>query len=193
MTKYLICTIRIENNIMKLYDGNRQEIDSNSTRSLNINYRRKRKIRTEDDESPVVWVLVGKNMPDEEVYLQVGQSKNLTRMLSNDIRKDVNELLDEKLNEESSKYKKLLGKYTQLEFYEIDLDAYDYEDFIEKNIPEDENLKKVYLTIRAAYVEGKIAAEKNCKEKNSEHGIWNPSPIGLDGYFYMYFKNKHIS
>ncbi len=183
---YKICSIKVgKNNKMTLRDCNGIEVKS--TNAMNRHYRKSRLLHNIEDDNPVVWVLIGENRNVKEKYLQVGQSKNLTRMLSGDIRPDVNEIL----SKSGSKYSDLASKYSKLAFYEIEFKDYDLEeiDFI-GNMPQDEELKKAYLSMKASFIEGKIAAEKCCGAKGVEDGIWNASPSGLDGYFYSYFKNK---
>lgn len=187
---YKICSIEVEeNNKMTLHDCNGNEIKS--TNVMNRRYRKSRRLRSTEEDNPVVWVLIGKDIIPQEKYLQVGQSKNLTRMLSGDIRPDVNEILSKNGRCNGSKYSKLASKYSKLTFYEIDFEDYDLAevDFV-GNMPQDEDLKKAYLSMKASFIEGKIAAEKCCGAKENGGGIWNASPSGLDGYFYSYFKNK---
>lgn len=191
MEKYLVCSIEIDDyGNTTFFDCCGNEIKSKNTKSMNEHYREERRSVFRQDDVPVVWVLVGKR-GNEERCLQVGQSKNLTRMLSNDIRKDVNEILFDEYPKEKNlpKYKALTEKYQKLEFYEVDINSVDVEETIwNYTFYEDDNLKKVYLTILASYVEAKIAVEEECAAEESEDGLWNPSPTGVDGYFYDYLK-----
>lgn len=193
MLKYQICKISIDKEGQyKLYDFENNEISS--TNAMNRRYRRARKNRIAEEGVSVVWILLALDTSGKEKYLQVGQSKNLTRMLSGDIGIDVGEILNKNGKFDGTKYSKLAKKYNTLVFCEVDLAKYFLEELeLKMSIPTNEDLKKVYWAIKAACVEGKIAAENDCIKKEGEdcYEMWNPSPTGLDGYFFSYFKNRN--
>lgn len=156
---------------------------------MNRRYRKKRAVRTDNTNTPIVWMLIGKNEMNEEICLQVGRNKNLQRMLSTDIRLDVHEI---RSGDENTKYGQLVKEYRALEFYEIDIDNYLKEDDVFckcfGQIPQNEYLASAYFTLRAAYVEGKVVAEYGCRKEKDNGRMWCPSPDGLDGSFYEYWK-----
>lgn len=57
---------------------------------------------------------------------------------------------------------------------------------------ENSDLCSAYHTIRASYVEGKVAAIGMCKKmkKNDEQNMWCPSPGGIDGDIYTYWSKN---
>ena len=190
-----ICKIIIEknteNNTEKktLYDCNNQEIKTTNT--MNRRYRTKRKNFISEENVAVVWILLAIDESEKEHYIQVGQNRNLTRMLSGDIGPDINEILNNR-----NKYSDLTSKYNTLIFYEINLSKY-LVNIFDKDIPlipSDDNFKKIYWTIIASCAEGKLAAEYKCKkEGKTDTRMWNPSPTGLDGYFYLYYNSKILN
>jgi len=67
---YKICSIEVEeNNKMTLRDCNDNEIKS--TNAMNRHYRKSRRLRSTEEDNPVVWVLIGKDIIVQEKYLQV--------------------------------------------------------------------------------------------------------------------------
>lgn len=196
-----ICSIAIsENNCKQLYDceGNKIEKTARYTRTINLRYRNIRKEKNLHDEKlSVVWILVGISKGKEGKILQVGRNCSLTRMLSSDIRKDVKEILEGVSN---SKYCKLCNTYEELVFFEVNIEKYLSKDnvfqqlFGEISLAKMENfhLYSLYQTIRASYVEGKIAAMGRCKKENikDEKNMWCPSPGGIDGSVCDYWLEK---
>ena len=82
-----------DNDIWKLYDCTDKQLRTPSqetkfTSSMNQHYREFRKNSFSEEDSSCVWFLVGKTKHHEE-WVQVGRTKDLTNMLSNDIKEDV--------------------------------------------------------------------------------------------------------
>ena len=110
-----ICSIKNVNNTWTLYDceGKKlgEELDATPFPSLmNRRYRAKRKNTIEVDDVSCVWCLKGEN----DNWIQVGRTKNLTNLLSNDVKEDI-----KKIFSHTGKYGKLNEKYSELTFYEI--------------------------------------------------------------------------
>ncbi len=186
--KYQICKILIDKDNGKKIWYDCQDEEIKSTNAMNRHYRRKRKENILEEDVSTVWILSAREKDKKQNYIQVGRSKNLKRMLSGDIRLDVKEIINTNNEFGGTKYNKLIEKYSELIFFEVDLEKYFFNNFT-VNIPEDTNLKKIYWSIIAAWAEGKIAAENNCKKDSiDDDRMWNPSPDGLDGYFYSYYR-----
>lgn len=193
MTRYQICKIEKTENGIRFLDWKNDLI--NYTNAMHKRYREFVDTLVYNIEDPKVWVLVACGDDGTDKYLQVGKSKNLTRMLSGDVGPDAKEILniDGKYNE--TKYGRLTKKYNTLIFYEVDIVEYDLEEIFKGiSVPaKNESLRKAFLDIKAACIEGKIAAENNCHKKSNRDDcfeMWSESPTGLDGYFYDYYKNK---
>ena len=180
----LICSIKKKVQEWHLYDCYGKDLgalqnDKRFSRAMNIRYRGKRNVNAGNESC--VWILIGKN-ETEEVCLQVGRTKNLTNLLSSDVKEDIKEICK---GDNNSNYGKLKDKYTELSFYEVDIEKYlkndtDIENiFVEK--PVNKYLYLAYAYNRAAYVEGKLSLEK-------EAVMYHPS--SLDGYYREYFKEK---
>ena len=186
--KYLICRIKYDGESPFFYDCKNLEIKS--TNAMNMRYRKARRQIVTEEDGATIWILTGILKQDgEEKLIQVGQCKNLTQMLSGDIRKDVRQIISE--NDPNGKYSTLRQEYKELFFYEVELDDFDICDIgVKLCFPIDTILKRAERAIKAAYVEGMIASQNNCLKNKSVYGIWNPSTIGLDGYFYSYFESK---
>lgn len=128
-----------------------------------------------------VWLLIGIK-DKEEILLQVGRSKSSVHMLTDDIAVDARYIIEGGDNNYASL------DFDILSFYQIDIDSYLNEtndqaifEILREKAPDDPDLKSAYYRIKAAYVEGKIAALRKAK-------IWNPSG-GMDGDFYHYNMN----
>lgn len=180
-----ICSIKKDNDIWKLYDCTDQELrtpsrDAKFTSSMNRHYRVFRKKSFSEEDSSCVWFLVGKTN-NQEKWIQVGRTKDLTNLLSNDIKEDLKDFFYG-----TGKYGQLRDKYCELIFYEIDVLHYIKENNDVKEIlgeiPSDRNLKLAYLVNCAAFIEGKESYINKADKYN---------PSVLDGYYYEYFKNKH--
>jgi hypothetical protein len=195
-----VCSITIDDEKKKLlFDckGNAIKITPRYTRAINMRYREKReKNGLQDKELSVVWILVGVKGEKKKI-LQVGRNCSLTRMLSSDIRKDVKEIIGDAPN---SRYNNLCNGYNELIFYEIRISDFLENDGVFKEmfggVPlekiENSDLCSAYHTIRASYVEGKVAAIGMCKKmkKNDEQNMWCPSPGGIDGDIYTYWSKN---
>ena len=180
-----ICAIRKNNNGWEFSDCNGESLkapDGKSifTSSMNKRYRKERKKYIVDENTACVWFLMGKADNGKETCIQVGRTKNLTNLLSNDIKEDIKNFYSG-----VGKYGKLKEKYNELVFYEVDVNRIIKKDKDAKKIleskPENKNLGLAYSVICAAYVEGKLSFEKEAE-------LYCPST--LDGYYYAYFK-KH--
>ena len=128
-----------------------------------------------------VLILVGRKDGKEKI-LQVGRNKSFKNMLNGDINFDARYIIQGSDN----KYSKL--NYDTLSFYQVDIDSYLEGDehifeILNGEVPQNEVLKAAYYNIKAAYVEGKLAALENAD-------LWNPSG-GIDGYIYQHFQ-KHL-
>lgn len=129
---------------------------------------------------PTVWILIGQN-DGEEKLLQVGRNKSSEHMLRGDISIDARHIIEGGDN----KYSKL--DYSILSFYQVDIDLYLDEDkdifkILNRDVPQNEALVAAYYNIKAAYVEGKLAALSEQRPV-----LWNPSG-GIDGDFHRYFQ-----
>ena len=187
---YQICKIEFKDNAHFLLDCNNSII--RSTNAMNRRYRIVRRQTILEEDMALVWILTGIHKDSKEKkIIQVGQCKNLTQMLSGDIRKDIKKIIN--AGNSDNKYSKLHKEFTELSFYEVELDDFDIGAIGVKLIfPEDTLFKKIERAIKAAYVEAMIAFVNDCLFTESGCGIWNPSTIGLDGYFYSYFEvNKY--
>ena len=178
-----ICAIRKNNNGWEFSDCNGESLkapDEKSifTSSMNKRYRKERKKYIVDENTACVWFLRGKADNGDITCIQVGRTKNLTNLLSNDIKEDIKNFYSG-----VGKYGKLKEKYNELVFYEVDVNQIIKEDNDAKQIlgskPKDKNLGLAYSVICAAYVEGKLSFEKKAE-------LYCPST--LDGYYYTYFK-----
>ena len=179
-----ICSIRKDDNIWEFLDceGNilrTPDRKSFFSSSMNKRYRSKRKEYIDYEDASCVWVLIGKNSSSEN-WIQVGSTKNLKNLLSNDIKEDIKEFYSEE-----GKYANLSTKYEELTFYEVDVEKFLKKDKNAKNIlgekPKDKNLVLAYSFICAAYIEGKLSFEKNPE-------LYHPST--LDGYYHAYFMGQ---
>ena len=170
-----ICAIKKNNNGWEFLDCNRESLKAPDEKSIFTSSMNKRYRNT-----ACVWFLMGKADNGKETCIQVGRTKNLTNLLSNDIKEDIKNFYSG-----VGKYGKLKEKYNELVFYEVDVNRIIKEDKDAKKIlgskPENKNLGLAYSVICAAYVEGKLSFEKEAE-------LYCPST--LDGYYYAYFK-KH--
>ncbi len=183
-----ICSIEKKNNTWVLYDCDDESIripaeDSIFPSSMNMRYRNKRSNdgKVENDSS-VVWILVGYTDKENCIYEQVGRNNSLTNMLA-EIKEDIKCFYFGK-----KKYVNLKGKqYTKLVFYEVDIDKYLESDDLFKQlfteVPKDPSLYLAYRYNKAAYVEGKIGALTK-----ADGNMYHES--GLDKYYYGYFKGR---
>lgn len=180
-----ICSIQLKNDTWHFYDCNDNELPTPSNKrifssSMKRRYLTKWNDRQNDrqNDTSTIWVLVGYKKNNEEKFEQVGRTKDLINSL-NEIRENVKDFF----GNDNSKYGKLKRKgYTEIVFYEVNIDDYLQDDrlFVETygKPPTDGNLSSAYYFLRAAYVEGKIGVEKS---PNMYH------PSSLDGFFYSYF------
>ena len=180
--KLLICSIKKVDNGWVLYDCNGENISNLSGKfpsSMNLRYRKKRgnKWGKDVENSSCVWVLIGK-INEAEKWIQVGRNSSLKNMLSNDIKEDIKQVYSG-----TGKYGGL--NYSELIFYEINIKNYIENDEKSKGIlgtePLDNNLKRAFWVNCAAYIEGKLASEKNVQ-------LYHLSV--LDGCYYAYFESK---
>ena len=89
-----ICAIRKNNNGWEFSDCNGESLkapDKKSifTSSMNKRYRKERKKYIVDENTACVWFLRGTADNGDKTCIQVGRTKNLTNLLSNDIKKDI--------------------------------------------------------------------------------------------------------
>ena len=178
-----ICAIRKNNNGWEFSDYNGESLkapDEKSifTSSMNKRYRKERKKYIVDENTACVWFLRGKADNGDITCIQVDRTKNLTNLLSNDIKEDIKSFYSG-----VGKYRKLKEKYNELVFYDVNVNRIIKEDKDAKKIfgskPKDNNLGLAYSVIWDAYVEGKLSFEKEAE-------LYCPST--LDGYYYAYFK-----
>ena len=181
---YKVCSIKKEIETWKFYDleGKQLREPSENTyfpSSMNRRYRAKRKGNAIDEDISCVWFLIGKKN-NASRWVQVGRTSNITNMLSNDIKNDIKEFYSG-----HGRYGELQKKYTELIFYEVDIEKYIKTDTEALKIlgtsPIDMNLRMAYFINCAAYIEGKMAFEHT-------PDLYNPSI--LDGCYYRYFKDK---
>lgn len=179
-----ICSIRKDDNNWELLDceGNILRTPDRKSffpSSMNKRYRSKRKEYIDYEDESCVWVLIGQNSSSEN-WIQVGSTKSLKNLLSNDIKEDIKEFYSEE-----GKYANLSKKYEELTFYEVDVEKFLKKDKNAKNIlgekPKDKNLALAYSFICAAYIEGKLSFENNPE-------LYHPST--LDGYYHAYFRDR---
>lgn len=180
----LICSVKKDNNIWNLYDSQGEKLREPFSHtvfpsSMNRRYRAIRKKYICEDDTACVWYLLGKNKVTAK-WLQVGRTKNLRNLLSNDVKEDIKEIFSG-----YGKYGQLKDIYSELLFYEIDVKAYIECDKEAKvilgSMPDDKNLRQAYLVNCAAYIEGKLAYK-------NEVELYHSST--LDGYYYDYFKDN---
>jgi len=89
-----ICAIRKNNNGWEFSDCNGESLkapDKKSifTSSMNKRYRKERKKYIVDENTACVWFLRGTADNGDKTCIQVGRTKNLTNLLSNDIKEDI--------------------------------------------------------------------------------------------------------
>ncbi len=177
-----ICSVKREGQSWGIYDCNDSKLEPPSEKryfssAMKKRYLAKRQLRK---DIPTVWILVGVKEDGTENYEQVGRTVDIINTL-NEIRNNIKDFFYNK-----GKYSNLKNKnYTELNFYEVDIDSYLNEETIFKEkfgIPaKDEYFERAYYFIRAAYVEGKLGFE-------TKANMYHPS--SLDGYFYSYYKNQ---
>ena len=185
----IICSIEKINESLKfrnccdveIWNYTDDEIEEIRIRKQNIIFPRNMKDeyykKYNDKDGSRVWVLVGYKKEKDIQYLQVGSTKDLINLLD-EVKEAVKQLYFKK-----GKYSNLKKIYDKIIFYEVDVDEYLKNDsYFNKilNINEDENLIYAYKWIKANYVEGKIAVEKN-------PSMYHKSV--LDGFFYDYIKS----
>lgn len=179
-----ICSIKKENNNWNLYDYEdkllrRPSANTYFPSSLNMRYRIKRKEFFEDEDTSCVWILIGKKNSITK-WIQVGRTKNLKNLLSNDIKEDIKEFYSG-----NGKYGQLQDKYTELIFFEIDILKYIRVDKVAHTIlgkaPINKYLRQAYFVNCAAYIEGKLAFQNKPELY---------SPATLDSCYFNYFKSK---
>lgn len=138
-------------------------------------------------EQPVIWLLCGETK-DEEVVIQIGRSKSLKSMFKelNRNRYQIISRTGKYKNAGDSLYN---STYSALTFYELNINSYlenekEAADLLPETAPQNRNLNFSYLKIRASYAEGKLAYETNANKQ-----MWRPSPTGIDGDIFEYFKS----
>lgn len=151
---------------------------------MNIRYRNFRKKYIKRNDISCIWILVGiKNNEDTESWIQIGRSKHLTNLLSEDVKEDIKAILYER----NGKYKDLKKEFKNLVFYEVNIEEFLKNDNDEalngyRIEPQNENLKYVYHYIRAAYTEAKLGYYNDAQ-------LFHTSTV--DGFYYKYFKDKN--
>lgn len=190
ISKEMICKVKLNKDKYKykdkycweLYDCNERylQVLSDERRFSQLMKRRYlEKKKHKNNDVSTVWILVGISKTCEKNCEQVGRTTDLINTL-NEIREDIKDFY-----RNGKKYGGLKKNYTELVFYEVDIDKYMENDESFKtmygNVPEDEHLLSAYCLIRAAYVEGKLGFITSAN-------MYRKSP--LDGYFYEYIKKK---
>ncbi len=177
-----ICSIKKRGDTWILYDTDGEEIRVPSesgyfSSALNRRYRNKRKSIIANDDISCVWFLIG-NKNGSSKWIQVGRTKNLTNLLSNDVKEDIKDLYFGK-----GMYGELKEYYDELSFYEIDVERYIKGDeklrSIMGKMPRNKYLRYAYLVNCAAYLEGKLACQYDVEKYHSST---------LDGFYNLYFK-----
>lgn len=166
----------------------------------------KEKPIVEDEEYRIklgrVWILIGKRKEDSKyVALQIGQSEDIKKEIQNNITHMFNTILDNideherrnkiiYLTQKEFEYKKgenkvaylyrhLKRDYSNLKFYEVDIDKY-------LNINNNNQILDISYHLSKDYVaESKLAAE-------TEPYYWNYYHSGVGKRAYFYFVNNSI-
>lgn len=215
-----ICAVLSENNAYKLIDDTGKVILTNTdntelTSALSKKSKRyyqnyKKEYQVEDFPSQRIWIM-GIMSANETDWLYKNIASCCNSSFNEEINMHIRQLIKNDNTKKGHHYFKLWDysvdkkKVGKIAFFEISVDKYIEQPKIGDGVQDgylssviypsiklqNPNMTNMLLKTRAAFIEGKLAAENDMRwvEEKENSGLWFPSGIGIDGDVYNYYYN----